>query len=561
MAPAWVTVIGLALAVSLRRAAVGIGWIVRGKRQRGWNLLYLAAAEHPAYYDRWVAEGEPAVVRRYCTERDASQASPRIVCVILGGNAEAARRSLQSVRRALGDSVAVWTDCVDLRGDGVTIIRAECSLNEVLAQLDAAGDWILPLWAGGETAPGLGQVLRHSHLDTASALVFWDDDLLVDGRRQQPRIKPNWDPILFRAYDGVTGSGLISGRAARDAAEALGATRFDEAGIAALVARMLTDGDVTPQHIPLVMTHRADRQESRAAAGRDAADIAEPQGLQPVSSRRWPSVSIVVPTRDRADLLQICLAGLRQLDYKGEVEVVIVDNDSVEPETHALLALLREELRATILPHPGDFNYSEMMNRAAEVAGGELLCMLNNDVEMLDGGWLTAMVRYALIDRVGAVGARLLYPDGTIQHAGIALGIGGAAGHVQKGVDPADTRFAEWHAYTRAVSALTGAVLVIARSKYHAVGGMDAEGFAVDFSDVDFCLRLQASGLVNVLVTEATLIHHESKSRATRRSPQSDARFARELALLRARWRTADCDDSYYSPLFRRSIERCILAF
>jgi O-antigen biosynthesis protein len=197
-------------------------------------------------------------------------------------------------------------------------------------------------------------------------------------------------------------------------------------------------------------------------------------------------------------------------------------------------------------------------NLGARAADGELLCLLNNDVEPLDGEWLKTLVRYALEEEVGAVGAQLVYPSGRIQHAGVAVGLGGAAGHVQKGVDPDEPRFWTWQAVTREVSALTAAVLVLRKSRYEEVGGFD-EGFAVAFNDIDFCLRLKQRGLRNIYVADVRLLHRESESRGKDRTPERARRFAGELARLQERWGTEEYRDPHFSPLFSALVERCVL--
>lgn len=553
-------VIALALAAMPIDALRGLGWVLRGKRVRGWNLLYLAASRHPDYYARWIAHGEPYAVAAYMAGRRASAAAPSVGCLILGRDADeaAARRTLDSVRAAFG-AAAVWSDVAALAADDGPALDAV-----------AGCDWLLPLRAGDVLSPALGAVLAHTALDPAATpVVFWDEDAVNGARRADPWIKPDWDPVLFLARDGVTGAALIARAAFEHADEALGGGAFsnealgdaalDPPGVARRIAHMLAQ-DAGVLHIPLVLTHRAGGAPFVPAPEHRAIAAIRPSAYAPATPATWPSVSIVVPTRDRADLLETCLAGLDRLDYPGPVELLVIDNDSVEPRTHALFARLRAD-GATILPHPGAFNYAALVNHAAGVATGEMLCLLNNDIELPDGAWLTQMVRYAVRDRVGAVGARLAYPDGRIQHAGVAIGIGDAAGHVQKGVAADDPHFAEWHAHSRIVSAVTGACLVVAAAKFAAAGGMDAETFAVDFNDVDFCLRLQAMGLANVLAVEASMIHHESVSRAAARQPGDAIRFARELAALRARWHTVDAIDPHYSPRFRRACEPCILAF
>jgi GT2 family glycosyltransferase len=201
------------------------------------------------------------------------------------------------------------------------------------------------------------------------------------------------------------------------------------------------------------------------------------------------------------------------------------------------------------------------VNFAAAQVQNDLLLFLNNDTEVISPDWLAEMASFAVRPDIGAVGARLLYPDGAIQHAGVALGIGGAAGHVDKGVQPFPGAFAPWHDETRIVSAVTAACLLVDRAKFVDVGGMDDVNFTIDFNDVDLCLRLAARGWRTVYCAQATLIHHESRSRGKTHHGADLARFERELAMLRTRWGTEAAIDPHHSPLFRRQSERCLLAF
>lgn len=558
----WPTIVRLALSASTRDALRGLGWLMRGKRVRGWNVLHRAASLHRNYYRSWIAKAEPSIIQRFCTERTAGNQSVRIGCLILASGSAHALETLKSVRLGLGAATPVWTNIAALADQGAQVIGSDLTLGEALAQIAVGADWILPLPAGDIVARSLGAVLARATFDgSESPAVFWDEDRWSNGRRNRPWIKPDWDALLFaRDSGGVVGAGLIALPVTQGAAEAQQAS-FDLAGIDGLVRQALAADCRTPVHLPLVLTHRGDSfRPGDSVREPDRAVPPSRTGSSPAVSR-WPAVSIIIPVRDRADLLRSCLVGLRSLNYPGHVDIVIVDNDSVEADIHRLFAALECEAGVTVIPYPGAFNFAEMINHAAANTSGDILCLLNNDVEPLDGDWLRTMVEHAVRERVGAVGARLLYPDGTIQHAGVAIGIGGAAGHVQKGVTPDEPRFAQWHGRTRIVSAVTAACLVVERRKFDLAGGMDGAAFAIDFNDVDLCLKLAAQGLDNVLVVEATLVHRESQSRGTARSPEAAARFARELATLRTRWHTDDHRDPHHSPLFRAEAEQCLLAF
>ena len=521
--------------------------------------MYRIAADHPDYYHRWIKHAEPRHIRAFLKGRSTEATAPTIACLILGSDpAGSIQATVVSVRAAFGETVTVWTNFPIAMVPGTETIRDGLSLRGLLDGLNPAISWLLPLSPGDIVSATLGRVLDHIKLDASILpIVFWDEDTLRDDQRVEPWLKPQWDPLLARSRNPLDGAGLIAIDALRIEADLDPALCCDAAGVTGAVLRVAQRHHARPLHLPLILTHRTDpaprisvRQHSIGFGV--SADANDP----PI----WPSVTIIIPTRDRADLLSACLEGLERLVYAGEIKLVVVDNDSIESNTHELFERLKR-VGAVVLHYPGDFNFAAMINFAVAAANGEILCLLNNDVEPLDGTWLTEMVRYALPDHIGAVGARLLYPDGTIQHVGIAAGIGDAAGHVQKGVDPADPRFADWHSYSRIVSAVTAACLVVRRRAFEAAGGMDADAFATDFNDVDLCWRLQGMGLANLVAVEATLLHRESQTRNADRSPDAAARFDRELLRLRARWDTRNVDDPHHHPMFRRASERCFLAF
>ena len=504
---AWPTVLRLALAARPVASILALIELVRRRRVRGWNLLSLAAAEHRRYYAAWLAAAEPALL-------PAARAMPASVGAVLIGGDDAATRA--SLAAAFGRDIPIF-DASALPPPG-------------------GPAWLLPIRAGDRVADALGSALAPLLHDDGPSLIYWDEDQLDRGRRRVPWIKPDWDPLLFGRHDGLVGSCVIR------------ADTVDEEPVAdwAALTHARASHPTAPRHLPLILTHRA---APRKAAAR--AHAAVPSA----------AISIIVPTRDRSDLLRTCLDGLARTRFPGAREIIVVDNGSEEPRTKALFAELASTGTARVLAAPGPFNFAALTNAGVAAATGELVCLLNNDIEIAEPDWLEQMAAFAVRPEVGAVGARLLYPDGAIQHAGVALGIGGAAGHVDKGAVPRPGAFAPWHGETRTVSAVTGACLLVARAKFAEVGGMDAERFAIDFNDVDLCLRLAARGWRTVYCADATLIHHESRSRGTTRHGEELARFERELAALRARWDTRDALDPYHSPLFRRQSERCLLAF
>ncbi|HTO99095.1 MAG TPA: glycosyltransferase, partial [Myxococcales bacterium] len=221
---------------------------------------------------------------------------------------------------------------------------------------------------------------------------------------------------------------------------------------------------------------------------------------------------------------------------------------SRSPETLDYLASLERRRVARVLRFDAPFNFSALNNFAAAQATGAVLGLLNNDIEALEEGWLEEMVSQAMRPDIGAVGARLLYPDRTVQHAGVVVGIGGVASHPHKRARSDDPGYAGRAQLVQDVSAVTAACLLVRSETFHRVGGFD-EAFPVAFNDVDFCLRVRQLGLRNLWTPFATLIHHESKSRGSDEvSRGKRARFRSEYQLMRSRWGEALLNDPAYSP-------------
>jgi GT2 family glycosyltransferase len=259
---------------------------------------------------------------------------------------------------------------------------------------------------------------------------------------------------------------------------------------------------------------------------------------------------VIVPTRDRAELLVQCAEGVLERTSYAPLELLIVDNGSVQPQTHALFDRLRQDRRVRILHAPGPFNFSALNNLGAAEARGAVLVLLNNDISITRSDWLDAMVAQAVRPKVGAVGARLLYPDGRVQHAGVALGVGGVAGHVLYGAAGGDPGYYRHLVTPRNVSAVTAACLAIRKAVYDEVGGLDAENLAVAFNDVDLCLKLRAIGYDIVWTPHAELIHHESASRGSDVAPETAERFRREVGTMRERWGALLDVDPFYGTVF-----------
>lgn len=409
-----------------------------------------------------------------------------------------------------------------------------------------APQWLMWLEAGDMLAPGAGAAYRAAVATARARVIYADDDVLdARGRRIRPHFKPEWNPELLRHHDYVTGAAIVR----VDAAELHAAL---EQGTASDLAAKAAAGAAPDEvvRLPYVLHHRRVSPAPRVPAAPALSDVHMPNAGP-------PKVSVIVPTRNRLDLLRTCIEGLARTDYPS-MEVIVVDNGSDDPATLDYLANL-DPARLQVLRDSGPFNFSRLNNRAAKLATGKLLCLLNNDIEVLAPDWLGIMVRQAMRPEVGAVGARLLYPDGRIQHAGVVLGICGGAAHAHRLLRPEAEGYFRRHALPQFVSAVTAACLVVRRESFEAVGGLDEENFAVAFNDVDLCMRLNQQGWQSFYEPRATLVHHESVSRGLDRDPVGAARLAGELAALKARWGTGDMDrqvDPFHHPQLSRYSER-----
>lgn len=386
------------------------------------------------------------------------------------------------------------------------------------------------------------------------------------GWRRDPWFKPAWDPEMFLAQDYLSAALIVPVTIARD----LRVDESDEAAIYGMLLRATMRPDQEVQHLHRITAstprdHWRRPDPGRLALLRDA--LAATPGTEVIAgpfgtaSIRWPLpvsaplVSIIVPTRDQVALLKTCVRGLLDRTSYPNLEIVIADNDSHEPATHAFLAEISADPRVRVVTWSYPFNYSAINNFAVKAARGTYLCLLNNDIEIIDKDWLSELMRYAVRPRAGAIGARLLYPDRTIQHAGVTVGMGNAAGHAHRGLpEQAAGHFAHALVARRAI-AVTAACLVVRRDRFEAVGGFDELALRIAYNDVDLCLKLHQGGFENYYVPSAVLIHHESKSRGLDMAPEHVERYRAELATLQARWGTETYRDPTHHPALNRGSE------
>ncbi|HSH39977.1 MAG TPA: glycosyltransferase family 2 protein, partial [Chthoniobacterales bacterium] len=403
-------------------------------------------------------------------------------------------------------------------------------------------------------------------------LVYSDEDKLdTQGRRCDPYFKSDWNPDLFRSQNYVSHLSIYAAELVRKVGGFR--TGFEGSQDYDLTLRCIEQIEPAQiRHIPHVLYHWRVAEQSTAtfAGAKPYAHQAAVRAMQEhvdrqqTGARAVPhyanylrviysppadlrTVSIIIPTRDRGALLRQCVESIvTQTDYPN-FDIIVVDNESGEQETLDYLQALRTSPRVTVLRAEGEFNFSRLNNIGAAAARGSFVALLNNDLEVMNRDWLREMVSHAARAEIGAVGARLWYPDGRMQHGGVILGVGGVATHAHNGIRKEHGYFARAH-LTQNFSAVTGACMLLRKDVYLQLGGLDENNLAVAFNDVDFCLRLREAGLLVVWTPHAELVHHESASRGLEDTRSKQRRFLAEVDFMQKKWGAVLKADPFYNP-------------
>ncbi|MDQ6861907.1 MAG: glycosyltransferase, partial [Verrucomicrobiota bacterium] len=428
----------------------------------------------------------------------------------------------------------------------------------------AQGEWIALLDHDDVLEPdALFHFAKLLQTERDADLIYSDEDKLTDLGVESPIFKPDWSPDFFLSYNFIVHLSCLR----RSLVEELGGFRseFDGAQDYDLLLRLIEKTNRI-HHIPRVLYHwrrsasstsdNIRRKPKALEAGKSAiAEHLARTGQPGYVAVDWRThayhvkreirdlrkVCIIIPARDNIELLARCIESVvRRTSYEN-YDIVIVDNDSETPEARDYFARTPHR----VLHFSGPFNFSAINNFAVEQTQCPWLLFLNNDVEVIDSDWLNAMAEHVQRPEVGAVGARLLYPDNTIQHAGVVLGVGGIAQHAFRGFPAEDPGVCRQLQVTRNYSSVTGACLLTRREVFEEVGGFDEERLPVTFNDVDLCLKMRRLGYLIVYTPFAKLYHHESATR--RRSVE-----ARETDVIRERWPDLLERDPYYNPNLSR---------
>jgi GT2 family glycosyltransferase len=494
------------------------------------------------------------------------------------------RRCVESVR---GQDLETWCLCLCDDGSGDPEVTAflrhlaeedprirvtghepnqgiSAATNAAAALADS--DFIAFLDQDDELEPGaLAEVIEALDGDSEIDVLYTDEDKMTEaGVRVEPFFKPDWSPdeLLSHMYIGH----LFVLR--RSIFESIGRlrSRFDGSQDYDLALRA-TEQARKIVHLPTVAYHWRKTPESTAMeyGFKPGADLAARAALSDAMGRRQieatvesgteestfrvrraihgtPLVSVIVPFHNGGDLLLECVRSLQESAGYANWEAVLVDNRSWEPETRAVIKRLLADKRCRILPYPHDFNWAALNNFAAAHTEGDHLLFLNVDVVGASDGWLAAMLEQAQRPEVGVVGARLLYPDGRIQHAGVVMGLGGGvAGHAFGYCPPERIGYYFQDRIIRNYSAVTGACMMVPRAAFEASNGFDEE-LTIAYNDIDFCLRLREKGYLVVYTPFAELIHEESAARG-----RSSCELA-ETAIMFRRWGALIRRDPYFNP-------------
>jgi GT2 family glycosyltransferase len=477
--------------------------------------------------------------------------------VIVRNSWQTAFTALLSVSGLHRSSQRVRVECTD---DTVTVdhmLRLGLAANE--------GSSISLLFPGDVWAPDAVAQLIHP-LSPRSVVYADEDSITAAGAHVDPRFKPDYSPefLLSSSYVGrpiAIGSEIVthlgpSTTTGPEMEHDLALRACEAADRVIHVTEVLCHRHLGAPESPVSEDRSASHVMDALARRGELADVTV--GSVPGTyrvRRRAPGglrSSLIIPFRDEPQFLRTCIESVDATRGQQDVEFILVDNGSVQPETATLIDRLAIRSDTRVLTDTRPFNWAALNNAAVEVATGDLLVFLNNDIEAPTPGWLDALCAQTARPEIGAVGGRLLYPDRRLQHCGVVIGLGGAAGHILVGLDEGEAGYLNMAVATRECAAVTGACLATRRDVFDALHGFD-ENLGVDLNDIDFCLRAQRSGLRVLYSADVELIHHESPSRGT-------AGDVRDIVHFVDRWQgSIVAGDPYLSPHLTRVDSSCAL--
>ncbi|WP_334021639.1 glycosyltransferase family 2 protein [Alteromonas sp. S015] len=516
------------------------------------------------FYGRPSKKKHLAMYKKYLSRQNAAlkqafpnvQRSTEFTVLVLGNNN--VHRTVESLTKLVPLSnvkVIAPASKVNLAINGLSVYS---SMSSALASIDKP-TFLLLLNSGDEVSPYLlsemGKALQ------TNALVYCDIDFKdANGRFLEPSFFPDWNPDLHYAtgyvHTGVaTHSSVLTSLISRLNGKAITA-------IEQLVAYFwLNEKSNSIGHVAKTLVHE-DFSKPCGASERlmTVADALSYMSNAKVRVNKklkvnhvlWPAdtqplVSLIIPTKNAWQLVKTCIDSIREKTDYQNYEIILIDNGSDEVDSLRYFESLSQYSNIRVFAYPGPFNYSAINNFGVKHAKGSIIGLINNDIEVINPEWLSYMVGHAVRDSVGCVGAKLLYANERVQHAGVVLGYGGGAGHAHKYFPRSHAGYLQRLVATSNYSAVTAACLLVKRELFDAVGGLNEQHLAVAFNDVDFCLKVAELGVKNVYCAEAELYHYESVSRGSDLTPEKAARFAAELDYLQKTWKGVIKRDPFYS--------------
>lgn len=587
----------------------GLSWKSLAVAHYEETFMHCAPESHYRY---WLTHVEPMREpdSRQVAVRLAKRDYRPSFSILLSSAGVSPERLVACIESVLAQRYTAWQLYIADRATGAPEMRAElarlaaqdarivivaCAENADSAALSNAAlaraqeDFTTVLEGEDQLAPNaLYHVVDTLNRYPQAELLYGDEDALdEEGGRFDPHFKPQWNPDLMLAQNYIGRFALYRSTRLRQIGGFCGG--FEVNSSHELTLRF-TRGLATEQirHVPFVLHHRRAQKmkeqvsepesmsgamneemneemtEETAEAGlravREHLAHAEPRatvivGPLPHSYRvQWPLpdpqplVSLLIPTRDRVEILKPCVDAILERTEYANFEVLILDNQSSCKKTLAYMAEVSADPRVRVLRWNQPFNYSAINNFGARHARGSILGLVNNDIEPINDDWLCEMVRQVCREEIGCVGAKLYYPNDSIQHGGVILGLGGVAGHAHRFFPRRHSGYRDRLHLVQNLSAVTAACLLVRKPVFEEVGGLNEESLTVAYNDVDLCLKVREAGYRNLWTPYAELYHHESVSRGTDDNPKKRARAQREIDYMRRTWGPQLDSDPAYNP-------------
>ncbi|MDR6984053.1 GT2 family glycosyltransferase [Rheinheimera pacifica] len=534
-------------------------------------------------YSYWRSHKEPNLLSRY---KNLTSTVQQRFCLILRAKADQVQllKTIESVRLQHNTQWQLYIAQLQppvlpalsaiLAADPRLIVLADNSKLPV-----ASNSYSMLLQEGDCLHPQALTAFAGALTETPSAsILYCDHDMLNStGIRVAPQFKPDWNPDLLLSCNYIGPAYMVKGELWQQSCTE---ARWYLQHHYVMLVQALNQLPVNSHHssivhLPKVLYHQAGKNKKQSynqhtvtQLEQSLAKLAATEGTPLLSvkqsktdgvfkvrykiPRPLPLVSLLIPTRDALDITRNCVNSILEKTHYPNYEIIILDNQSQLEETQHWFAQISQHEKVTVLAYDHPFNYSAINNFGVQAARGELIGLVNNDTEVINPTWLTEMVQHALRPQIGCVGAKLYYFDNTIQHAGVILGLWGLAGHSHKNYSRHEKGYQRRLVAVQNLSAVTAACLVMRKSLYQQVNGLDEQNLVVAFNDVDLCLKVQQAGYRNLWTPYAELYHYESKSRGKEDTPEKKARELREILYMQHKWQQQIASDPYYSPNLTR---------